>query len=84
MDFLAKQGYHRNRQVLQDGEYTYVKSSCRNSQYLPGNRPKLWDGSIKNDAPVVDYNDVMSSEKGVGEWTALIVCMVMASQWYSS
>lgn len=56
MDFLAKQGYHRNRQVLQDGEYT----------------PKLWDGSIKNDAPVVDYNDVMSSEKGVGEWTALI------------
>ncbi|EKG20312.1 Taurine catabolism dioxygenase TauD/TfdA [Macrophomina phaseolina MS6] len=56
MDFLTKQGYHKHRSALYNG---HIKR-------------KLWGSSIKDDPPVIDYESVMSSDKGVGEWTALI------------
>lgn len=56
IDSLAKQVYFLNKTVLHEGEF----------------KPTLWDSSIKADPPAIDYDAVMSSEAGVGEWTALI------------
>jgi hypothetical protein len=33
----------------------------------------LWDKTIKQEEPVVHYDEIVSHEKGVGEWTAKIV-----------
>lgn len=40
---------------------------------LTGPSPALWDSTIKESPPVIDYDAVMASSEGVGEWTALIV-----------
>lgn len=34
---------------------------------------ELWGVGIGNDPPVIQYNEVIASDKGVAEWTSKIV-----------